>query len=236
MTTDLSARVRNREIRDWGRAHGWEGLDDRGRIPDDLRQAFEAARPGAVTDVGVTIIEPPDADESPPGPPPGNIQPPPANLEEARDRAARLPASAHLRRGKGRRDAKPASQPEPDIKITPKVIGDIEGKLAFWLGLTAEPWAVADPYCGKAYADQVPEIARRLAPIICQSPDLVRWFSKSSTFILWTELGIAVRPVATAVVKHHVTKTVKLDDKGKEVVVPAGGGVDFSAYASRPAA
>lgn len=246
----MAQRVKNREIRDWGRDNGWADLDGRGRIPEELRQAYEVAHPDGITDVGIDIIEPPagsypsfgdddgedlDISDLIAPPPPGDYTPPPANLDEARDRAAKLPGSAHLRRNRRGSQAKPAGQTEPDIKVTPKVIGDIEGKLAFWLGLTAEPWAVADPYCGKAYADQVPEIAKKLAPIVCQSPDLVRWFSKSSTFIMWTELGIAVRPVATAVIKHHVTKTVKLDEKGATVAVPAGG-VDFSAYASKPAA
>lgn len=234
MSTDLGTRVRNREIRDWGRGNGWPSLDDRGRIPEELRQAYEVAHPGGVTDVGISIIEPgPPGQFDPSTPVADDLPPVPRNLDEARQQAARLPGSAHLKRTRRQREAK---QQEPDVKVTPKVIGDIEGKLAFWLGLTAEPWAVADPYCGGVYAGQVPDIAKKLAPIICQSPDLVRWFGKSSTFILWTELGIAVRPVATAVIKHHVTKTIKLDEKGKAEIVPAGGGVDFSAYASRSAA
>jgi hypothetical protein len=158
----------------------------------------------------------------------------PVNLDEARAQAGSAEGAAHLRKQRGARKVPRETKPNAP-KITRAVVGDIEGKLAFWLSLTAEPWAVADPYCGGAYADQVPEIAKRAAPLICQSPALVAWFGKSSTFILWTELGMAVRPVATAVIKHHVTKTVQVNNGVVAEVRPEQQG-DFSAYASRPAA
>src|ERR1700677_1444675 len=124
---------------------------------------------------------------------------------------------------------------QPPIKITKAVQADITGKLAFWLSIPAEPWLRVDPYCGGAYSDQVDEIAVKMAPLICQSPDLVRWFSKSTTFIMWTELGIAVRPVVEAIIAHHVTKRIALDAQGQ--AFEQQGGADFSAYAARqPAA
>ena len=137
----------------------------------------------------------------------------------------------HLVRGRARRTPKPKDD-QPPIKITKAVQADITGKLAFWLSIPAEPWLRVDPYCGGAYAGQVDEIAVKMAPLICQSPDLVRWFSKSTTFIMWTELGIAVRPVVEAIIAHHVTKRIALDSNGEAVEV-AGGGVDFSAYSAR---
>lgn len=113
--------------------------------------------------------------------------------------------------------------------------------MAFWLSLTAEPWMIADPYCGGAYADSVPGLASAIAPLICQSPDLVRMLTKSSQFILWTNLLMAARPVATAVIAHHVMKTVELekDDQaegGGQAPAPATDFARFSRTAGKPAA
>ena len=214
-------------IRAWARARDWPDLGATGRIPAAARQAWQARDP---------------ADDDDPDPPGdlgdlGDLGEPdwltaPASLEEARERGGLDPDAAHLR-GRGRRGAEQNRQDDDaPIRITPAVRRDITGKMAFWLAIPAEPWRRIDPYCGKAYADQVDQIARKVTPLICQSPDLVRWLSKSSTFIMWTELGMACRPVIEAAIAHHVTKRITLDSNGG-VVEQASGGVDFSAYATR---
>jgi hypothetical protein len=161
--------------------------------------------------------------------PDGDDLAPPVSLDEARERAGRDPEPAHLNRRKTRTAREPKVK-EP-VKVTAAVRSDITGKLAFWLSIPAEPWLRVDPYCGGVYADQVDQIAVKMSPLICQSPDLVRWFSKSTTFILWTELGIAVRPVVEAIIAHHVTKRIALDEQGQ--AFEQQGGVDFSAYSAR---
>jgi hypothetical protein len=238
-----ASRVQSAEIRAWASDNGWPELKGgRGRIPAEAIDAFGVAH-GEPVDVepDVSAMDETDLDDEDGADPAGqpaedeSASAPPADLDEARQRVGRDPEPAHLVRGRGR-GRKPASRApkvtEPDIKVTKAVRDDITGKLAFWLSIPAEPWLRVDPYCGQAYADQVDEIAVKMAPLICLSPDMVRWFARSSTFIMWTELGIAVRPVVEAMIAHHVTKRIVLDSNGEAVEV-AGGGVDFSAYSAR---
>lgn len=236
-------RVESATIRRWARDNGWPDLPDRGRISPEVRAAFEAEHGGQVEELpdvsamdedGLDDVAP-DLDGRPAAPDLGSgTEAPPADLDEARQRAGRDPEPRHLVTGRARRTRQPRPKPDrpPPVKVTKAVEADITGKLAFWLSIPAEPWLRIDPYCGGAYAGQVNEIALKMAPLVCQSPDLVRWFSKSTTFILWTELGIAVRPVVEAIIAHHVTRRIVLDQEGEAVEVP-GGGVDFSAYSAR---
>jgi hypothetical protein len=227
-TRTAADKVEAAQIRDWARDNGWPELGGSGRIPAAARQAWH----DRVVEDGQ---DPPPAvggylpdDDPGPGPgPPG----PPASLDEARQRAGLDPDAAHLR-GRGRRAAPAAKDKDEPVKVTPAVRRDVTGKLAFWLSIPAEPWLRVDPYCGKAYADSFDQIAVRAAPLICQSPAMVRWFAKSSTFILWTELGIACRPVAEAIIAHHVTRRITLDSNGG-AVEQKNAGVDFSAYSAR---
>jgi hypothetical protein len=244
-TRTAASRVQSAEIRAWAADNGWPELKGgRGRIPAEAVDAFGVAHGEPVEEEpDVSAMDEDDLDD--PGFSDEEVvaaqeafaegMAPPADLDEARQRVGRDPEPAHLVRGRGR-GRKPASRApkvtEPDIKVTKAVRDDITGKLAFWLSIPAEPWLRVDPYCGQAYADQVDEIAVKMAPLICLSPDMVRWFAKSSTFIMWTELGIAVRPVVEAIIAHHVTKRIVLDSNGEAVEV-AGGGVDFSAYSAR---
>jgi hypothetical protein len=253
-------RVQAAEIRAWARDNGWPALPARGKLPAATRQAFLAARghnsvPGGGDDdddddgySGVAESDFDDQDDDEAGEllddedleDAAEAQPPPADLDEARARAGRQPASAHLIRGRGRgktaRDAKPK---EPPPKVTTAQRRDIEGKVAFWLLIPAEPWRRVDPYCGQAYADAISDIAVKATPLLCQSPAIVRWFAKSTTFIQVTELAMACRPAAEAIIAHHVTKRIQLDGEGEIIrdkdtgqPVPAGG-MDFSAYSAR---
>ena len=245
MTTDQRRprdRVQSAVIRAWAKDNGWPDISDRGRLSPEVREAFEQAHGQPVEVDDMSALDESDLDDD--GGPainaamddwePGEVLAPPADLDEARERAGRDPEPAHLRRGQGRgRKAEPRSREDAKpVKVTRAVQADIEGKLAFWLSIPAEPWLRIDPYCGQAYADNVDQIALKMAPLVCQSPDLVRWFSKSSTFIMWTELGIAVRPVVEAIIAHHVTKRITLDSNGQAVEV-RNGGMDFSAYSAR---
>jgi len=238
-----ASRVQSAEIRAWAADNGWPELKGgRGRIPAEAIDAFGLAHGEPVEEEpDVSAMDETDLDDEDGADPAGqpaedeSASAPPADLDEARRRVGRDPEPAHLVRGRGRGRAPRPARPkaaEPDIKVTKAVRDDITGKLAFWLSIPAEPWLRVDPYCGQAYADQVDEIAVKMAPLICLSPDMVRWFAKSSTFIMWTELGIAVRPVVEAIIAHHVTKRIVLDSNGEAVEV-AGGGVDFSAYSAR---
>jgi len=105
-------------------------------------------------------------------------------------------------------DPEPKEEPEFKVKtairITASVRRDVEGKLAFVLLMTGQGLSMPDPVCGSALAENSGEIAKKLTPIICQSPELVKWFTRSGKFILWVDLLMAMWPVLQVVYMHHV--------------------------------
>lgn len=113
----------------------------------------------------------------------------------------------------------PEFKPKTVIKVTASVRRDVEGKLAFAMALSGQMWAMVDTVCATAYLEQTPEIAKKLTPIVCQSPDVVKWLTKSSNFILWIDLFMAMYPVLQIVFAHHVAKTItgEASQNGKRV-------------------
>lgn len=111
-------------------------------------------------------------------------------------------------------DPEPADQPsevrpaKQTIRITAALRRDVEGKLAFIMGLSGQMWAMGDPVCGAVFLNQCPEIAKKLTPIVCQSPDVVKWLTKTSNFTLWIDLFMACLPVAQMIFAHHIAKSV----------------------------
>lgn len=105
---------------------------------------------------------------------------------------------------------RPEDKPKATLKITAALKRDVEGKLAFAMGLGGQVWIMADPVCGSVFMEQTPEIAKRLTPIVCQSPDVVKWLTKSGNYVMWLELFMAMWPVLTMVFAHHIAKTVML--------------------------
>lgn len=108
-------------------------------------------------------------------------------------------------------DPEPADTPylkaKTTLRVTAGIRKDVEGKLAFALGLSAQVWTLADPVCGMVYMNQTPDIAKRLTPIVCQSPDVVKWLTKSSNFILYVNLFMSLWPVLQMVFAHHIART-----------------------------
>jgi hypothetical protein len=101
-----------------------------------------------------------------------------------------------------------AKQDKPRIHVTPRIRKDIEGKLAFWLSLPAQALMPLDPICYGAMAENAGDIAVALTPIICQSPEIVEWLTKSGNFKLWADLAMACWPVLQVMIAHHVMKTI----------------------------
>lgn len=112
-------------------------------------------------------------------------------------------------------DPEPKEQPElrprTNIAVTAKVRRDIEGKLAFAMGLGGQFWVLADPTCGTAFVDNADNIARKLTPLVCQSPDMVKWLTKTGNFVLWIDFIMALWPVLAMVFAHHIAKTAMPD-------------------------
>ncbi len=73
-----------------------------------------------------------------------------------------------------------------------------------------------DPVCGKAFVDNWDQIREKSLPLIARSPSLVEWLTKAGGFRDWIAFGAAVAPVAKAVVSHHVTKTIVVEEDGAQ--------------------
>lgn len=84
-----------------------------------------------------------------------------------------------------------------------------------------------DPYCGGVLAQAYEGVVDACLPLICRSQKVVRYFqADKSDWLLWGKLGIALKPFATAVLQHHVLRTVEVgrDEHGNAYVRPRNAG------------
>lgn len=209
---------------DWAGAAAALGIDP--AEAEEVAARGMAAPPAPPPDPGPPTAAPPAEQPGPAGPPP------PADLNEARARiGAQQRRPPWAKGGQQRPQGAPqqAQAPAPagqPVKVTAAVRADIEGKLAMMLAMPVMSWKMADPVCGGAAADQTAEFCRALAPLICQSPDMVEWFSKGTTFMLWLAVAKSLQPVGAAVWNHHIAPGREDGDQG-QAQVPAP---DQSAY------
>jgi hypothetical protein len=109
-------------------------------------------------------------------------------------------------------DPDPADWQEPTrptIRITKAIREDIAGKLGMIFGFMSMGISIKDPICGHAISDNAEHIVPKMVPIVCKSPDMVRWFtSKNAGYIVWFELMMVCWPVLQVVISHHVTHTI----------------------------
>lgn len=131
--------------------------------------------------------------------------------------------------------ANPDWDPEPgsstdsktySVRITKKVREDIEGKVGLLLTLVAMGWAARDPLCGGTLEQNVANIAEKSVPLICKSPELVKWLTRTGNVTGFLEFFMALWPVIAVAGKHHIMHSI--DSPGLRVVPNP---VDFqSAY------
>lgn len=203
----LDDRTRSRAIRDWAEANGFE-LAQRGKLPAGVIAAYEAANGGPADSDGPDwdqadsdVADPLVSLEAEPGPEDG--PPPPASLDEARERAG-IGRGKRKPPGWARAEGQATPKPPP-VRVSKAVQADIEGKLALMLAVPVGAWEIADPYCGGAAAEAAPATIKALVPIICQSPGAIAFFTRSATWMLYLALLAALRPVGMAVYRHHLS-------------------------------
>lgn len=113
-------------------------------------------------------------------------------------------------------------------RVTTAVRKDVRGKVAMLLMVGGSAFAARDPQCGGALLDAIPDrdtpedegepvtgLATALTDLICDSPDIVKWFTTSGSYMKWLTLALAIQPVVTSVVHHHITHTIS-DDPNAE--------------------
>jgi len=114
----------------------------------------------------------------------------------------------------------------PVVRVTAATRKDIEAKFGLMLEVPGRVWAARDPYCGGTFVAQIPDIRAASVELICQSPDLVAWFTGvGGGFMLWLNLLTALQPVAMTAWAHHVAHAIEDPETG-------GGLADTAQYAA----
>jgi hypothetical protein len=120
--------------------------------------------------------------------------------------------------GHARKDWRKQQQPRPApgrpraIRVTAGIRADISAKVSMPLAIAGGIWEARDPLCGGAFVRQRPDIADTLTDIICDSADLVAFFTgPGGAFMKYLNLGAALWPVIEVAAAHHVYHSVALD-------------------------
>lgn len=151
-------------------------------------------------DLGTIIV-----DEAPrEGTPAGDDRPPPGKSSPATE-PDEPPAHARRHRGKT-----PKTDTPKRAKISVGIRADINAKVSMPLEVGGTIWAARDQLCGGVFLAQRPAIADALTDIICESPDLVAWFTgPASGFMRYLNLAGALWPVVEMIGAHHVYHSVE---------------------------
>jgi hypothetical protein len=132
------------------------------------------------------------------------------------------PEPAHLNPEKGKRTRQPTTRP---VRVTASVRRDVEAKIRFVAVPAGRMWAARDQVCGGTFVEQEPEISSALAEIVCDSPDLLNWFTgPSGKYMKFFNLFMAALPVGMAVTSHHL---VRHPEQAEDFQAP-----DYSQYAA----
>jgi hypothetical protein len=185
----------------WRRGHARRGRQGEDTVVTPLT-ATEIDSDGGFEDLGeIPFVEAP-------GPPPGRDG-------GTEPEAASEPDGAgpgHVRKDWGKPPGKPRGSSKPG-RITAGIRADIGAKIAMPLTIAGGIWAARDPLCGGRFLDQREPIVDALTDIVCDSADLVAFFTgPGGAFMKYLNLGAAVWPVAEMVAAHHVYHSIALDD------------------------
>ena len=108
------------------------------------------------------------------------------------------------------------------VRVTALTRRDVEAKIRFVLHPAGQVWSARDPVCGGTFAVQEPEVSSALAEIVCDSPDLLAWFTgPAGGFMKYFRLVMALQPVGLAVWAHHVAHLAPAMDGQQPPQMPA---------------
>ena len=163
-----------------------------------------------------------------PEPEPGEFtfddEPSPVKVAEAVQDPAPAYATMPARKAPKTRKAPP--------RVSKKAKDDMTAAVGMIGMILLPPVVSADPYCGGAVADNLQQITDAVIPLLCKSATVVAFFSDApgSDWMLWFKLMMALAPVGVAVGRHHILKTVEIqqDETGAMFVVER----DLSQYAT----
>lgn len=174
----------------WARGHFRRGegtyapVPGPGELPPDLEAMF----PDEHDPFGPTPS--PGGFYLPGGPPPG---------EGPADDLAPDPEPAGLR------DQAARSAGRGPVTVKAAIRRDILAKVSLPLETGAQIWKARDPVCGGRAVEVRPATADALTDIICQSADLVDFFTgPAGGFMVYLKLAAALWPLAEVVMANHV--------------------------------
>jgi hypothetical protein len=98
-------------------------------------------------------------------------------------------------------------------KVSAAVKRDVQAKLAMMSKMATGLWKARDPLCGQVAEEAIPDVSEALADILCDSPDIVAWFTSGGNYMKWLNLLMALQPVLGAVAAHHIMHTVTLEEE-----------------------
>lgn len=168
--------------------------------------------PDGTVDLGELVPEDePDSLDDAPVPPPAEQ---PADAGPARPPSPD-PPPAHSRRQWRKEPKAPKGTGGPKgrpPRVAPATVRDIDAKIRFALQVPGTIWQARDPLCGGTFCEQIPDTAEAFTDIVCDSPDLIAFFTgPGGNFMKVLKLGAALMPVVSVVAAHHVYHTVEID-------------------------
>lgn len=98
---------------------------------------------------------------------------------------------------------RPESPASGSIRITKRVRDDVQGKLAFMLTMVGSVASITDPVCGGAFLYNADNVAEKMTPLICKSPEMVARLTKSGDVMLYVDLLWALWPMLGIIATHH---------------------------------
>ena len=114
------------------------------------------------------------------------------------------------------------------VRVTAGMRRDIDAKLRLMLMVPGKLWEIRDPLCGGTFVRQEQDIAAALTSIVCDSADLVAFFTgPAGGFMKYLELLTALQPVAMMVWAHHIAHSVELPPQDGQQPLP-----DMARYAA----
>lgn len=224
-------------MRAWLRSQG-ENVSERGKIPDRHKALYYNAHPGETPAGWVAPLPGPDDDLDAYEDDMGLLEPEPEQAIPGPQRPARTfsavqagdepdddagtlrpdPEPAHARK-EWRRPGKDTRTPRV-TRVTAGIRKDVNAKISFAVTVPGSIWAARDPLCGGVFMEQAPEISDALTDIVCDSPDLIAFFTgPGGAFMRYLSLGAALMPVVQVIMAHHVYHSI--DEQPPDMTQPA---------------
>jgi hypothetical protein len=160
--------------------------------------------PGPDDDLDVGIIDLDGAGEPVAGPGAGG---PPAPDEPTPDEPDEPVKPLGFPPGKSKGSHNGTTRAVP--RVTAATRKDIAAKLQLIMFVPGKVWETRDPWCGGMFVHQLPETVDALTDIICDSPDLVAFFTgPAGGFMKYMKLILALQPVGVTAWQHHIAHAI----------------------------